>query len=586
MESSGYKHFQRANFGSENMFLPLYKNNEFFDLKLASEFSSIDLILQGHRVLFAALSPYLRKKLRDNPDPNQVIRLRIEYNMLNYIFKIVYEGHVKVRIEELDDLFLALRTLNMRLGDGIDPWIYGENVDEVMPSSAKRLRLNNQLTTIKPDPDALKKAQKQQNWQSQPKADIFNLERTLASFSSGTDDESSSRSRSFSGDETTKSNINTSIDTAVTAAFTSPPAVQSSNSGLGAIRITASSGGERSVFSGSDSGSEVNGSGNSRILPPPHKIPAIPMRQNFQGQDTPSKESCHHPLVLQQPLLSRIDTSLPPPPLPPFPPTHAGQKRPIPLPSLGGQHPRMPDFTIPPPPMQKASFENYTLMPRDHIGKSKVVRANTTNEAVLLGPRNCFWLKMTNHHQLGTTEIHKKFQPFHVQQIDDQHGEVYLGFETAENAKLALANFSISEPELSLQPTQDVPKVTGRAMTGVATPNQSATPPLPTSLSRPPQPPTSLSRPPQPPLPPAQPPALPKPPPLTLQVQNIPDSWKEKSIHRLLRTNDIQYCKESLWISAGIFKVEITSHKDLMDAITILNNQQIAGQYITAAQTE
>ncbi len=134
-----------------DLYAHLYRNNQFTDAKLCSdvvEDSTTKLVINCHRVILAAVSPYFRKKFENIPNPKDEIRVRVGHNALTQVLTLIYDGEVKVPATEEEDFFVALRSLNIRhLGKDVETLMNGDSVPDT--PAARVLSLYQGVSTEK-----------------------------------------------------------------------------------------------------------------------------------------------------------------------------------------------------------------------------------------------------------------------------------------------------------------------------------------------------------------------------------------------------------------------------------------------------
>jgi hypothetical protein len=116
----------RSHFGPAKMFEPFYRDATFADVRIASALEPT-LTLRAHRIVLAAASSHLAKKIREQRDGNGVIIIRnISFNMLSSVLDLIYAGRVSVRRDEEEDFFQCLRMLYVRLDAKTNGRVYDD----------------------------------------------------------------------------------------------------------------------------------------------------------------------------------------------------------------------------------------------------------------------------------------------------------------------------------------------------------------------------------------------------------------------------------------------------------------------------
>ncbi len=107
--------YDREHFGLANILSSFRQREEFIDAKFASKYEP-HKILKGHRVLLSAVSNFLYKKFKGNPNPNDVVLLElVEHTQLTYFLQLLYDGSVTIPQKDLIFFNATLRALNVKL---------------------------------------------------------------------------------------------------------------------------------------------------------------------------------------------------------------------------------------------------------------------------------------------------------------------------------------------------------------------------------------------------------------------------------------------------------------------------------------
>ena len=105
-----------------------YQAKTFTDVRLMS---SDGLAIEGHKVVLAAASPMLKKRLLDLPEGRRDLRLDLfSHNVLLAVLDLIYKGTARVKVDEREDFQAAVRFLALKLDPDLKKRIYDDQEDE------------------------------------------------------------------------------------------------------------------------------------------------------------------------------------------------------------------------------------------------------------------------------------------------------------------------------------------------------------------------------------------------------------------------------------------------------------------------
>jgi len=130
---AGFNRLLETNFGVDALLRPSYSEDR-------EEF-------RAHRLVLAAVSPFLQQKFVRNPDISDVIPLPVDAKRLRQIIDLIYGKRVTlVSSQEEEDLFGAYRHLNLTLGEPLDSQVY-QSVDVKPSNLSSKVKAENQCSS-------------------------------------------------------------------------------------------------------------------------------------------------------------------------------------------------------------------------------------------------------------------------------------------------------------------------------------------------------------------------------------------------------------------------------------------------------
>lgn len=138
--------FKSDHFGEH--FRAMFEEGVFLDGDIATK-SQPGLVLKVHRVVVAAVSPYL-KRLFSTARPDQTVFVgNVEYNSLVAVLDLIYKGQVKVKETEKEDFLTTLRSLAVKFGTSMDDVTYEKSMS-CGPSNpaSTRSRMNRGVSRV------------------------------------------------------------------------------------------------------------------------------------------------------------------------------------------------------------------------------------------------------------------------------------------------------------------------------------------------------------------------------------------------------------------------------------------------------
>ena len=99
-----------------SQFSTFYTDSSYTDIKIAAA-GDTTLTIRAHKVVLAAASPYLARKIKSfKGDEGPLVLNYINFNMLKAIIDYLYHGRVVVRADEVEDFHSFRRMFEVDLG--------------------------------------------------------------------------------------------------------------------------------------------------------------------------------------------------------------------------------------------------------------------------------------------------------------------------------------------------------------------------------------------------------------------------------------------------------------------------------------
>lgn len=136
----GTVEIRRESCGPASMFSQFYTDGSYTDMKIAAA-GDTTLTIRAHKVVLAAASPYLARKIKSHKgDEGPIVLNYINFNMLKAIIDYLYHGRVVIRADEVEDFHSFRRMFEVELGP-VDGAREGEGQGSSQASNIRKRNL-------------------------------------------------------------------------------------------------------------------------------------------------------------------------------------------------------------------------------------------------------------------------------------------------------------------------------------------------------------------------------------------------------------------------------------------------------------